>query len=143
MGRCLFTFPSGGCRARRICAVSFTRSILARIHGREPHDQAVRVLCIDGGGIRGIIPAVVLAELERRTGRHPVELFDLFAGTSTGSILAMGMAAPGPDGRPRHRAEVTPDAYTEFAPHIFPRTRLPELRGLVQGKYSAAGLEET
>ncbi len=42
------------------------------------------ILSIDGGGIRGIIPAMVLADIERRTGRRIAELFDLIAGTSRG-----------------------------------------------------------
>ena len=53
----------------------------------------MKVLSIDGGGIRGLIPAVVLAELEGRTGRRIAELFDLVAGTSTGGILAGALGA--------------------------------------------------
>ena len=52
----------------------------------------MRVLAIDGGGIRGIIPAVVLADLEARTGRPISASFDLIAGTSTGGILACALA---------------------------------------------------
>ncbi len=44
-----------------------------------------RVLSIDGGGIRGIIPALVLAHVEQRTGKPCSELFDLMVGTSTGA----------------------------------------------------------
>ena len=51
-----------------------------------------RVLSIDGGGIRGIIPALVIAHLERKTGKPAGELFDLIVGTSTGGILALGLA---------------------------------------------------
>ena len=65
-------------------------------HGGGPQG-AVRILAIDGGGIRGIIPAIVLADLERRAGRPTRELFDLVAGTSTGGILAC--AALQPDAR--------------------------------------------
>ena len=36
----------------------------------------VKVLAINGGGIRGIIPALVLAEIERRTGKGTAELFE-------------------------------------------------------------------
>ena len=56
----------------------------------------MKVLAIDGGGIRGLIPALVLAEIERRTGRPTAELFDLIAGTSTGGILACALCAPAP-----------------------------------------------
>ena len=65
----------------------------------------MKVLAIDGGGIRGLIPALVLAEIERRTGRPTAELFDLIAGTSTGGILACGLTRPGPDGKPLHSAD--------------------------------------
>jgi len=54
----------------------------------------VKVLAIDGGGIRGLIPALVLEEIERRTGRLAAELFDLVAGTSTGAIIACALTRP-------------------------------------------------
>ena len=57
--------------------------------------QKIRVLSIDGGGIRGIIPATLLAHLEQKlqdkSGDATVRLsdhFDFIAGTSTGGILA-------------------------------------------------------
>jgi predicted acylesterase/phospholipase RssA len=52
-----------------------------------------RILSLDGGGIRGIIPAVLLARLERETGRPTRETFAFVAGTSTGAVLAAGIAA--------------------------------------------------
>lgn len=56
-----------------------------------------RILSIDGGGIRGLLPAKVLAELERELefscpGKKLYEHFDLICGTSTGAILAIGIA---------------------------------------------------
>jgi patatin-like phospholipase/acyl hydrolase len=67
---------------------------------RKTRLALVKVLCIDGGGIRGLVPALVLAEIERRTERRIADMVDLVAGTSTGGILACGLARPGPDGRP-------------------------------------------
>lgn len=52
-----------------------------------------RILTIDGGGVRGIIPAVVLASLERATGRPVRESFDFVAGTSTGAVIAAAVSA--------------------------------------------------
>lgn len=58
-----------------------------------PEDQPFRLLSIDGGGIRGLLPALVLAEIEKRylggepIGRH----FDMITGTSTGGIIALGL----------------------------------------------------
>ncbi|HSJ73570.1 MAG TPA: patatin-like phospholipase family protein [Miltoncostaeaceae bacterium] len=56
----------------------------------------IRALAIDGGGVRGIVPATVLAALEDLSGRRVHELFDLVAGTSTGAILALGLTRPSP-----------------------------------------------
>ncbi|WP_176691194.1 patatin-like phospholipase family protein, partial [Wolbachia pipientis] len=42
------------------------------------------ILSVDGGGIRGIIPAIILAEIESRTKKPISQIFDLMAGTSTG-----------------------------------------------------------
>jgi patatin-like phospholipase/acyl hydrolase len=60
-----------------------------------PKDRRFRILSIDGGGIRGIFPAAILAGLERRYagGRSIASYFDLVAGTSTGGILALGLGA--------------------------------------------------
>ena len=50
-----------------------------------------RILCLDGGGIRGLIQLEVLSQLERKTGRRITELFDWIIGTSTGGIIALGL----------------------------------------------------
>jgi len=50
-------------------------------------------LSINGGGIRGIIPCSVLAALEEQTGKLAREIFSYVAGTSTGALLAAGVAA--------------------------------------------------
>jgi len=57
--------------------------------------EPIKILSIEGGGIRGIIPAMILAEIERRTRKPVATLFDLIAGTSTGGILALGVTKPG------------------------------------------------
>ena len=50
-----------------------------------------RILCLDGGGIRGLIQMAVLREIERRTKRRIVDLFDWIVGTSTGGIIALAL----------------------------------------------------
>lgn len=52
----------------------------------------VRILCIDGGGTRGVIPLQYLKQLEENTGKPVAELFDLVVGTSTGGLLAAALA---------------------------------------------------
>jgi hypothetical protein len=50
-----------------------------------------RVLCIDGGGIKGVFPASFLATIEQSLGRSVADYFDLIVGTSTGGIIALGL----------------------------------------------------
>ena len=106
-----------------------------------------RVLAIDGGGIRGIIPATVLVDLERRLApRRVANAFDLIVGTSTGGIIALGLTVPDGD-QPRHPAERLLELYLTDAETIFPGggpATLPQLpQRLREGaRYSVAGLEE-
>ena len=54
--------------------------------------QPFRILSLDGGGIMGAFAASALATFERATGRRIVDHFDLITGTSTGGIIAIGLA---------------------------------------------------
>jgi patatin-like phospholipase/acyl hydrolase len=99
----------------------------------------MRVLSIDGGGIRGLIPALVLTEIEERSGTRIFELFDLIAGTSTGGILACALCAPDP-----LPAEQLVGLYEEEGPKIFDRSLWQRVRsadGLLDEKYDAAALD--
>jgi patatin-like phospholipase/acyl hydrolase len=99
----------------------------------------MRILAIDGGGIRGLIPALVLTEVERRAGRRVFELFDLIAGTSTGGILACALCAPDP-----LPASELVTLYEDEGPEIFERSLFHRIRsadGLLDEKYDAASLE--
>jgi patatin-like phospholipase/acyl hydrolase len=103
----------------------------------------VRILAIDGGGMRGLIPAVVLADLERRTGRRTAEMFDLIAGTSTGGILACGLTRPGDDGAPVFSAADLIGLYESEGPEIFHRSlikRITSVDGYADERYDDVGL---
>jgi patatin-like phospholipase/acyl hydrolase len=103
-----------------------------------------RILTIDGGGIRGIIPATLLAAIEQRTGKRIAEMFDLIAGTSTGGILAVGLAKPGADGKSEYSAADLLQLYFKEGPTIFPES---VWRRIVSGdftldeKYPCDGVE--
>lgn len=71
-----------------------------------------RILAIDGGGVRGVIPAALLASMERATGRATRETFDFVAGTSTGAILTAGLVAGIP-------AERLVSLYVDRAAEVF------------------------
>ena len=85
------------------------------------------ILSIDGGGIRGIIPALVMATIEERTGRRAAELFDFFAGTSTGGIIALALNVPNENGQPRYTALELTDFYHNAGPRIFDRTVMKQI----------------
>lgn len=55
--------------------------------------KKVKILSIDGGGYLGLATASLIAELERHFGKYFHESFDLFAGTSTGGLIALGLAS--------------------------------------------------
>ena len=101
-----------------------------------------KILSIDGGGIRGVIPAMVLHHIERETGKPISALFDVIAGTSTGGILALGLTCPGEDGGPRFSAEELVELYADCGEQIFPHELFGKLRQLTEEKYDAGGLEE-
>ena len=75
-----------------------------------------RILTIDGGGIRGTFPAAFLANLEQDLDRPIGSYFDLISGTSTGGIIAIGLALG-------LRAADILKLYEEQGPAIFAQTR--------------------
>jgi len=103
-----------------------------------------KVLSIDGGGIRGVIPARVLVELEALVGAGTAQMFDLIVGTSTGGILAAGLSVTGDNEEARYRAADMLALYVEQGGEIFERSmwrRVASVEGLTDEKYSAANLE--
>ncbi len=102
------------------------------------------ILSIDGGGIRGIIPAKVLAELEQELlsinpDKKLYEHFDLICGTSTGAILAIAIALGIP-------AADLVKFYKDHAKLIFPKWYLKVLprssRAIVTSIYSTKQLRK-
>jgi predicted acylesterase/phospholipase RssA len=87
-----------------------------------------RILSIDGGGVRGVIPAAALVALERAMGGRVRDHFDFVAGTSTGALIAGAVAA----GMPPERVV---RLYREQAPPLFRRVPLlSTLRRIVAGE---------
>lgn len=60
-----------------------------------PPNAGIRILCIDGGGVRGIVPLTVLEHLEHEMMQPIQNFFDLMIGTSTGGIIALGLGEKG------------------------------------------------
>ncbi|KDP31911.1 hypothetical protein JCGZ_12372 [Jatropha curcas] len=89
----------------------------------------ITVLSIDGGGVRGIIPGVILAYLESKLQEldgeeaRLADYFDLIAGTSTGGLIAAMLAAPNEQDRPLFAAKDLVPFYLQNSPKIFPQTK--------------------
>ena len=92
----------------------------------------LKVLSIDGGGTRGLVPATILRMLSDDLGKQPAELFDLIAGTSAGGIITAGMAAQVPI------ATIQGLFLSEAAAIFDPRMAVP----LERAKFSNATLKE-
>ncbi|MGB9242728.1 MAG: patatin-like phospholipase family protein [Candidatus Acidiferrales bacterium] len=101
---------------------------------------SIKVLAIDGGGIRGIIPAVILAEIQNRLGVDLFKAFDLIAGTSTGGIIALGIGAGCKDNGPFSPDELL-DLYVQNGPAIFRKNVITPERQVLLPKYSPDALE--
>ena len=109
----------------------------------------VTILSIDGGGIRGFLPARVLQEVRRRLNiageRRPFsDLFDLMAGTSTGALIALALSLRNREGGERFTAAQIVDLYERRGTEIFPPSFRSALHTAVQAfrhKYSAEPFE--
>lgn len=104
-----------------------------------------RILSIDGGGIRGVFPAAYLARLEEDLDQPLYKYFDLIAGTSTGGIIAIGLAMG-------LKAQKILELYESRGPEIFSQQRkglcgwierkIKEAKWCAWGpKYNAGGLQ--
>lgn len=93
-----------------------------------------KILCIDGGGARGIYPAYILKRIQKDLKINFLEEFDLIAGTSTGSIIAAGIASEIP-------LETICNLYENLTKNIFKPRKLP-IRGFRCSKYSSENLKE-
>lgn len=116
--------------------------------------KLTRILSIDGGGIRGIIPGQVLVFLEERlkkisnnSNARIADYFDLIAGTSTGGILTCAYLCPEKENssRPKFTAQEVVNLYLERGAEIFSiplRHKIKTTAGITDEKYPSAPLEK-
>ncbi len=116
--------------------------------------KLTRILSIDGGGIRGILPGQILVALEEKLQKldnnkdaRIADYFDLIAGTSTGGILACMYLSPSEDNpdRPRFTAKRAVELYLDRGDEIFDISFWQKVRsggGITDEKYSEKEIEE-
>jgi len=115
--------------------------------------KKVRILSIDGGGIRGILPGVIMARLEQKLQEKAndndlrlADKFDFVAGTSTGGILGLTYLFPDKSGaKSKFTAQDAVNLYLDRGDEIFDITfgqKLKSLKGVIDEKYSADEIEE-
>lgn len=103
-----------------------------RVQLAWPPDREFKILSIDGGGIKGIFPATLLAEMEEHylEGGSIADHFDLITGTSTGGIIALALSIGMP-------AREIANLYIERGNNIFP-PYAPSWRGWLSRKWDSA-----
>ena len=106
----------------------------------------MKVLSIDGGGVRGIIPARILKEIETRTNKPISKLFNIVSGTSTGGLLTLAITKPNTQGNPEFSAENLVDLYMERSKEIFAKPsiirKIKTGFGLWGSKYDRAAYDK-
>lgn len=116
--------------------------------GAAQRSKPLRILSLDGGGIKGIVPATILVYLEQRLQAFSkdknlriADCFDWVAGSSTGGILACFYLLPDPKrpGRPKLSAQEALERYLQQGQGAFQRTYLQQARnrfGIASEEYS-------
>ncbi|GJX30554.1 patatin-like protein 2 [Tanacetum coccineum] len=95
------------------------------------YGNLITILSIDGGGVRGIIPSVILefleTELQKLDGEDArlADYFDVIAGTSTGGLVTAMLTTPDEEGHPIFAAKDVKEFYLEHCPKIFPHDSNP------------------
>lgn len=101
-----------------------------------------KVLCLSGGGVKGIAELVVLQKIEEITQQPISKLFNIISGTSVGGLIAALLTIPKEEGstEPRYSAKEALALFENTAPEIFPKNWFNW--GIIKHKYSQKPLEE-
>ena len=140
---------------RKLFGKEPAQTIEAPVQAEEPKRPEERfILCIDGGGMRGIIPVVLLQNLERAIrangGKADIaSYFDLISGTSTGGLISLALTCDSTilhknleDGSSQINLTALLDNYMTMGSRIFQaNTSIFGLRQFVSDKYTSEGIQ--
>lgn len=106
----------------------------------------VKILSIDGGGVRGIIPALVMDNLQSRlpSGVSLAKQFNIITGTSAGGILTLLLTTPGDNGNPKYTTSFIATEIITFSQTVFAKSIIQSIKslwGLTAPSYSVTPLE--
>jgi patatin-like phospholipase/acyl hydrolase len=105
----------------------------------------VRILSIDGGGVRVVTAAYFLKEIEKKTGKSIAELFDYIVGVSAGGVYTIGSVIPGDDDKAKYSSKYAFDNFEVFAHQMRPQDYLPWVLnsfGIFHSKYNREGIDK-
>ena len=108
--------------------------------------RTINILSIDGGGAKGVLSASMLNKIEQLLPTPLIDYFDLYAGSSSGGIIALGLTNTNPESTTTYTAKDIKNLFFNHASTIFSRTTFKFLRSLnniTEEKYSSTGLEST
>lgn len=84
--------PKGPNNTYILCGPALFVNLLSLFQGIcQTVQQKFQILSLDGGGIKGVFTAAVLAAVEEKLNVNIADHFDLIVGTSTGGIIALGL----------------------------------------------------
>lgn len=108
----------------------------------------IKILSIDGGGVRGIIPTIILQYIREKIKIPMHKVFDIIAGTSTGGIIALGLTIPNCKGENRYEPKDLTRLYEKESKFIFKKNMFYGINGILDSllrvgseKYSIKNLE--
>ena len=110
----------------------------------ECDPSLVTILSIDGGGTKGIIPAILLSQLEHGSEKKTTQLFNFMVGVSTGSLLVSLLSAPNAEGTSRYTADEIVKLFEDTSPDVFAASfmhRLKTMSGLIGPRFESGGME--
>ncbi len=99
-----------------------------------------RVLTVDGGGLRGVIPAHILCKLYEATNQKPFhETFSVMTGNSVGGLVVVGLNVPDENGAPKYTPHQLKQTFFDERENIFPQSYFNW--GLSGPRYPSTGID--
>jgi len=132
-----------------IITISLFSSLFASaVTVRRPahHRKVVKILSVDGGGVRGVIPTLILSAIEERLEKKNSihHCFDIMAGTSTGALIVLALNVKDEKGLPKYYLTDIMDLYETLSNQVFARSWakwFTSLGGWRTAKYDSEVLE--